>query len=161
MPYELCHILIKRVISLHKEGLVDFQMNTNVLQQRDTPQILEIIRAYIHIGGAATARHCQWQESAGRRLGVRKQSHFLGPIWISGCILDSTKLQRNMLCLEQQFLNGIIMLIAASWTISDQSMCAYEQNQKQSSHKHLQLAQQCNLSRSLDLCVMYVATWRE
>ena len=27
--------------------------------------------------------------------------------------------QRNMLCLEQQFLNGIIMLIAASWTISD------------------------------------------
>ena len=37
MPYELCHILIKRVISLHKEGLVDFQVNSNVLQQWDTP----------------------------------------------------------------------------------------------------------------------------
>ena len=37
VPYELCHTVMKRVILMHIEGLVDFQMNTNVLQQRDTP----------------------------------------------------------------------------------------------------------------------------
>ena len=35
--HKLSQTVMKRVILLHKEGLVDFQMNTNVLQQRDTP----------------------------------------------------------------------------------------------------------------------------
>ena len=67
---------------------------------------------------------------------------YSGPIWVHfGQQQHTAEVeQQRVVVICSLVPNGIIMLIAASWTISDQSMCAYEQNQKQSSHKHLQLA---------------------
>ena len=80
---------------------------------------------------------------------------YSGPIWVHfGQQQHTAEVeQQRVVVICSLVPNGIIMLIAASWTISDQSMCAYEQNQKQCcSHKHLQLAWVQSQQKLLDLC---------